>query len=150
MPWLFSAFVNLPHLGLFHRGEKRWQDLMEPQKCRGNFPQADPPGHRKGKSSSKAPAPVHHREIWFSPLHVEERHFADFAHSFLSKGCYARTPCLDQLSWLDVEKRSRTSTDSTENAVQNHGKIHVFVAITWWWKFPHWFKKSETRYHAVS
>lgn len=69
---------------------------------------------------------------------------ADFAHSFLSKKL---SPCLDQLSWLDVEKRSRTST---ENAVQNHGKIDVFVAITWWWKFPLWFKKSEIRYHAVS
>ena len=88
---------------------------------------------------SEAPAPVHHREIWFSPAR-----FADFAHSFLSKKL---SPCLDQLSWLDVEKRSRTST---ENAVQNHGKIDVFVAITWWWKFPLWFKKSEIRYHAVS
>ena len=81
-------------------------------------------------------APVHHREIWFSPARFE--HFAQ--HSFLSKKL---SPCLDQLSWLDVEKRSRTST---ENAVQNHGKIDVFVATTWWWKFPHWFKKSETRY----
>lgn len=130
----FFRHQNGTHLGLFHSGEKRWQDLMEPglvcflQRFPGNLWQSEAP-HRSTI------------EKFGSHLHVWP--FCRFCPQLSKK----LSPCLDQLSWLDVEKRSRTST---ENAVQNHGKIDVFVAITWWWKFPHWFKKSETRYHAVS
>ena len=115
------------HLGLFHSGEKRWQDLMEP-----------------GLILPSKIKPITNLKLLTGPpsrnlvLTCTFCHFAQ--HSFLSKKL---SPRLDQLSWLDVEKRGRTST---ENAVQNHEKIDVFVATTWWWKFPPWFKRSETRY----